>query len=103
MDGTKLSILVVDDEANLRRSLRSTLEAEGFAVLDAESAEKALEVLAAEPVDLALFDIRLPGMDGLALLDTAGATDSKRDLVAAGGSVPVEARSLVILSRPADR
>jgi DNA-binding NtrC family response regulator len=71
MDGTKLSILVVDDEANIRRSLRSTLEAEGFAVLDAESAEKALEVLAAEPVDLALFDIRLPGMDGLALLDRA--------------------------------
>ncbi len=71
MDGTKLSILVVDDEANIRRSLRSTLEAEGFAVLDAESAEKALEVLGAEPVDLALFDIRLPAMDGLALLDRA--------------------------------
>jgi DNA-binding NtrC family response regulator len=71
MDGTKLSILVVDDEANIRRSLRSTLEAEGFAVLDAESAEKALELLAAEPVDLALFDIRLPGMDGLTLLDKA--------------------------------
>jgi hypothetical protein len=37
------------------------------------------------------------------LLDTAGATDAKRDLVAAGGSVPVEARSLVVLSRPAER
>jgi hypothetical protein len=37
------------------------------------------------------------------LLDTAGATDSKRDLVAARGSIPVEARSLVLLSRPADR
>jgi DNA-binding NtrC family response regulator len=71
MDGTKLSILVVDDEANIRRSLRSTLESEGFGVLDAESAERALEILAAEPVDLALFDIRLPGMDGLTLLDRA--------------------------------
>jgi glycogen operon protein len=37
------------------------------------------------------------------LLDTAGATDSKRDLVAARGSIPVEARSLVLLARPADR
>jgi DNA-binding NtrC family response regulator len=71
MDGTKLSILVVDDEANIRRSLRNTLEGEGFGVIDAESAERALDVLASEPVDLALFDIRLPGMDGLALLDRA--------------------------------
>jgi glycogen operon protein len=38
------------------------------------------------------------------LLDTAGGTDAKRDLVAARGSVAVEARSLVLLSRPhADR
>jgi len=37
------------------------------------------------------------------LLDTAGATDAKRDLVAARGSIPVEARSIVLLSRPAER
>ncbi len=71
MDGTKLSILVVDDEANIRRTLRTALEGEGYGVLDAESAEKALEVLAAEPIDLAILDIRLPGMDGLSLLDKA--------------------------------
>src|SRR5215208_1634980 len=71
MDGTKLSILVVDDEGNIRRSLRSILEGEGFGVLDADTGEKALEMLAAEPIDLSLFDIRLPGMDGLTLLDKA--------------------------------
>jgi len=37
------------------------------------------------------------------LVDTAGATDLKRDLVSARGSVPVEARSIVILARPAER
>ncbi len=37
------------------------------------------------------------------LVDTAGATDAKRDLVAGGGSLPVEARSLVLLARRADR
>jgi two-component system nitrogen regulation response regulator NtrX len=47
------------------------LEPEGYAVLEAESAEEALKLLEAEPVDLGIFDIRLPGMDGLALLSKA--------------------------------
>jgi two-component system nitrogen regulation response regulator NtrX len=71
MDGTKPLILVVDDEKNIRRILRDILESEGYAVLEAESAEKALEVLAVEPVELGVFDIRLPGMDGLTLLSKA--------------------------------
>jgi DNA-binding NtrC family response regulator len=71
MDGTKPVILAVDDEPNIRRALKMVLEPEGYGVLEAESAEKALEVLAAEPVDLGIFDIRLPGMDGLTLLSRA--------------------------------
>ncbi len=71
MDATKPSILVVDDEPNIRRALRMVLEPEGYAIVEAESAERALEVLGAEPVDLGIFDIRLPGMDGLALLSKA--------------------------------
>jgi len=71
MESTKQAILVVDDEPNIRRALRMVLEPEGYAVLEAESGEKALDLLAAEPVDLGIFDIRLPGMDGLALLSRA--------------------------------
>src|SRR5512139_1342170 len=71
MDGTRQVILVVDDEKNIRLMLRRTLEDDGYAVIEAESAEKALEVLGAEPVDLGVFDIRLPGMDGLTLLSKA--------------------------------
>src|SRR6266542_3512608 len=67
----KPTVLIVDDEANIRRALRMVLDPEGYAVLEAESAEKALEILAAEPVDLAVFDVRLPGMDGLTLLSRA--------------------------------
>jgi glycogen operon protein len=55
-----------------------------------------------EPVRQVLPDV-VWGREWEILLDTAGGTDAKRDLVAAGGSVPVEARSLVLLSRPADR
>jgi two-component system nitrogen regulation response regulator NtrX len=71
MEPTQPILLVVDDERNIRRTLRMVLETEGYQVLEAESAEQALEVLAAEPVDLGIFDIRLPGMDGLSLLSRA--------------------------------
>jgi len=71
MDATKPTILVVDDEKNIRRTLRMVLEPEGYEVAEAESAEEALKLLEGEPVDLAIFDIRLPGMDGLTLLSRA--------------------------------
>jgi DNA-binding NtrC family response regulator len=71
MEATKPSLLIVDDEPNIRRALRLVLEPEGYEVMEAESAEKALDVLGVEPVDLGIFDIRLPGMDGLTLLSKA--------------------------------
>jgi DNA-binding NtrC family response regulator len=71
MDGTRQVILVVDDEKNIRLMLRRILEDQGYVVVEAESAEKGLELLGVEPVDLGIFDIRLPGMDGLTLLSKA--------------------------------
>ena len=71
MESSKPSLLVVDDEPNIRRALRMVLEPEGYEIMEAESAEKALDVLGVEPVDLGIFDIRLPGMDGLTLLTKA--------------------------------
>jgi DNA-binding NtrC family response regulator len=71
MEPTKSTVLVVDDEKNIRLALRRTLEGAGYGVLEAETAEQALEALQAEPVDVGVFDIRLPGMDGLTLLSRA--------------------------------
>jgi DNA-binding NtrC family response regulator len=71
MDPSKPTILVVDDERNIRRTMRMVLETEGYAVAEADSAEEALRLLETEPVDLGIFDIRLPGMDGLTLLSRA--------------------------------
>src|SRR5512134_3308008 len=71
MDASRPVILVVDDEKNIRRMLRSVLESEGYAALEAGSAEEGLKLLEDEPVDLGIFDIRLPGMDGLTLLSRA--------------------------------
>jgi len=61
------TVLIVDDEAPLRRVLERALEREGYRVLGAGSAETAYELLTAGPADAVLLDIRLPTMSGLAL------------------------------------
>jgi len=63
------TILVVDDEKNIRRTLGMVLQGEGYSVQGAASAEEALEILASEDVDLMVLDIRLPGMSGLEMLE----------------------------------
>lgn len=61
------TILIVDDEAGLRRVLERILTRHGYRVLGAGSAETAYELLAAEEADALLLDIHLPTMSGLAL------------------------------------
>jgi two-component system nitrogen regulation response regulator NtrX len=65
------NLLVVDDEPNIRRTIRWVLEPAGFQVTEAGSAEEALKLLETEPFDLAVIDVKLPGMSGLDLLDKA--------------------------------
>ena len=61
-------ILVVDDEPNVRLSYRTVLEAEHYAVEEANSAPAGLEKLVTSRFDLAILDMRMPEMDGLDLL-----------------------------------
>jgi len=58
-------ILLVDDDALMRRSLTFTLEQAGYRTSTAASAEDALALIRLNPPDLVLLDIGLPGMDGL--------------------------------------
>src|SRR6187549_808749 len=76
------TVLVVDDEKNIRRTLEMVLTGEGYRVLEAESGEKALETLGNphEPVDVAIFDLKLPGMSGLDALQRLRSDDATRDL-----------------------
>jgi heterodisulfide reductase subunit A2 len=62
-------ILVVDDELVVRDSLKEWMKDEGFSVSMAESGDQALEKLEANPFHLMLTDIKMPGMDGVALLE----------------------------------
>ncbi len=59
------TILVVDDEPQIRRVMRSTLSAHGYVITEAKTGEEALELLRKERPDLVLLDVNMPGMGGI--------------------------------------
>lgn len=61
------TLLVVEDEADIRELLAFNLEREGFAVLQAEDGREALELARGRTPDLILLDVMLPGTDGFAV------------------------------------
>jgi response regulator RpfG family c-di-GMP phosphodiesterase len=63
------TVLVVDDEPNILAALRRLFRTTGWRILTAGNAEEALAVLAIEPVNAVLSDMRMPGMDGVQLLE----------------------------------
>ncbi|MDP1932018.1 MAG: sigma-54 dependent transcriptional regulator [Gammaproteobacteria bacterium] len=65
---SKATILVAEDDWDLREALSDTLEMGGFRVVSASSAEEALEVLATRDVDMLVSDVNMDGMDGHELL-----------------------------------
>jgi DNA-binding NtrC family response regulator len=73
------TILVVDDEKNIRRTLRMVLEGSGFNTIEAESGEACLEQLQNNDVDLVILDVRLPKMSGIEVLaKLRGAPETRR-------------------------
>lgn len=60
------TILVCDDDRDIRRALRIYLTGEGYRVLEAENGEQALQLVEGGDVDLILMDVMMPGLDGLA-------------------------------------
>lgn len=57
-------ILVVDDDKNIRFTMKEVLEANGYTVFTADDGNEAFEVLAEEHIDLAIVDIMMPNLDG---------------------------------------
>jgi len=66
-----ITLLLADDDAAQRSMLAGSLEMDGHRVLEAADGATALEILRAGSVDLVLSDLRMPGLDGLALLQEA--------------------------------
>lgn len=62
-------ILIVDDEKDILRALEFVLSREGYSVATATSGEEAIELLKKEEYDLILTDLKMPGMDGMEVLE----------------------------------
>ena len=84
------SILIVDDEAEIRRSLKGVLEDEGYSVSAAESGEAALEALKRRNPDVVLLDIWLPGMDGLDALSKIRELADPPEIIIISGHATIE-------------
>jgi two-component system nitrogen regulation response regulator NtrX len=69
MPGTGIKVLIVDDEANIRQSLRGVLSDESYECAAVESGEACLEAIERENYDAILLDIWLKGIDGLTTLE----------------------------------
>ncbi len=59
-------ILIVDDEPQIRRVMKTALAVNGYQAYEARSGEEALELIRTEPPDLILLDLNMPGMGGMA-------------------------------------
>src|SRR5919201_527478 len=84
------NILVVDDEASIRQSLKDALEDEGYRVSAVESGESCLELLRRRSFELVLLDIWLPGIDGLETLQKIREAESPPEVLMISGHGTIE-------------
>jgi len=70
------TLLIVEDEAKMRRLLELNLAEEGYAILTAANAEAGLNTLRQDKIDLIVTDLKLPGMDGLEFLQAVKRTNA---------------------------
>jgi two-component system nitrogen regulation response regulator NtrX len=81
----KSRILVVDDEAEIRRSVRMILEYEGYDVIEAASGPDGVALAERESPDLVFLDVKMPGMDGLEVLQRIKAANEAVPVVIISG------------------
>jgi len=89
-------ILIVDDEPNVRMMYRAALGGRNYELFEADSAASALEQCHARKYDVAILDLRMPGMDGFELLETMQARGVTTPVVfvSAYGDVPNAVRAM---------
>jgi two-component system response regulator ResD len=87
-------VLVVDDDAVLRRVVRAVLEADGFRVLEAHNGQQGLELAASEQPRVVILDVMMPGLDGVEVCRRLDHRATKVLMLTALGDVTTEVASL---------
>lgn len=81
MEGRKINLLIVDDETQFLNSISRSLELRDFKVLTASSGDEALALAGAHPVDIALVDLKMPGIDGQQTLEALKASHPWMEII----------------------
>lgn len=90
LKGGTETVLVVDDEENIREAARSVLTHFGYTVLTAAGSTEALEIVGSNNVDLVVTDISMPGMDGVSLIGELKKMRPELKAIAMSGSIDDE-------------
>jgi len=77
----KSNILVVDDETVARQSLTDILKLEGYNVTSAPNGQAAVEYVRTHPIDLMIVDLRMPGMDGLEVVQVVNQVSPETEVI----------------------
>lgn len=77
----KSNILVVDDEPVARQSLTDILKLEGYIVTSAPNGQAAVEYVRTHPIDLMIVDLRMPGMDGLEVVQVVNQVSPETEVI----------------------
>jgi DNA-binding NtrC family response regulator len=90
------NILLVDDEERFRQNLQKMLRAHGLTVTAVGSGEQALAALAAQPYDVILLDMRMPGLSGLETLAALKANYPQTEVIVLTGHASVDTAAEII-------
>ncbi|MBC7878429.1 MAG: response regulator transcription factor [Anaerolineales bacterium] len=77
----KSNVLVVDDEPVARQSLTDILKLEGYIVTSAPNGQAAVEYVRTHPIDLMIVDLRMPGMDGLEVVQVVNQVSPETEVI----------------------
>lgn len=99
---TKLNILVVDDEENIRNVLEAVFTSKGYGVVKAANGFEGIKAVEGGGVDLAVIDIKMPGMDGMELLSRIKDHSAQFPVIVMTGFADVETTAKALKAGASD-